>query len=399
MIQLLIDTLRENEFAQGMVIPVIGGALFFVLRSSWGFISGFLKNFFSIDITMNTDWANYSDVAAHLYNHSIVRLFQRNFHVGIRDAHIHIETDVKEKMDKYEVSLGYGKSLAMVCGHLAIVTRRLEDSSATKEFKESIVINIFCLFGRRETTKKRIIDFLRSTSNEDVNQILVKSVVSFGQANYVRRPFRPKESVFLPEEDVNYLFGSIEKFLNSKEDFEKKNIPWTLGIVLYGPPGTGKTSLIQALASTFKRDIHFLTIAQLRHASPSAFNCIEDIDRQLFDYAQDSEDSDPESRTKAVTSDTLNYFDGMLSKAGSIFIITTNHIDHLDEALLRPGRFDVRLFLGLMQYPEFVKMCDHYEVQNPLTEEMYVPHPPAQLREMVLYRSPEYIVNFMKDAA
>ena len=49
----------------------------------------------------------------------------------------------------------------------------------------------------------------------------------------------------------------------------------------------------------------------------------------------------------------LNVLQGILTVDDSMFIVTTNHIDHLDPAFYRDGRFDVKIEL---------KLCDHYQI-------------------------------------
>lgn len=50
---------------------------------------------------------------------------------------------------------------------------------------------------------------------------------------------------------------------------------------------------------------------------------------------------------KGITfSGLLNAIDGVAAQEGKVLVMTTNHIDRLDEALIRPGRIDVRAYLG-----------------------------------------------------
>ena len=63
----------------------------------------------------------------------------------------------------------------------------------------------------------------------------------------------------------------------------------------------------------------------------------------------------------------LNVLDGVVDSPGRIVVMTTNHVDHLDPALIRPGRIDLQLLLGYMDGPNAVSMLEHY-YQTSLTE-------------------------------
>ncbi|XP_011640683.1 peroxisome assembly factor 2 [Pogonomyrmex barbatus] len=134
------------------------------------------------------------------------------------------------------------------------------------------------------------------------------------------------------------------------------------GLLLYGPPGTGKTLLAKAVATEYR--IHFLSIK-----GPEVLNMYvgqsEKNVREIFERARsaapciiffDELDSLAPNRGRSgdsggvmdrVVSQLLAEMDG-LEESSSIFIIgATNRPDLIDPALLRPGRFDKMLYVGI----------------------------------------------------
>ena len=63
----------------------------------------------------------------------------------------------------------------------------------------------------------------------------------------------------------------------------------------------------------------------------------------------------------------LNVLDGVVDTPGRILVMTTNHPEMLDPALIRPGRIDKKMLLGYLQYPDLVSMLEHY-FQTKLSE-------------------------------
>jgi len=169
---------------------------------------------------------------------------------------------------------------------------------------------------------------------------------------------RPLNTVVIDKDVKNSLLNHVDTFLKNKEFYAKKGIAWKTGILLYGPPGTGKTSLIKALCGHYNKNFHVLSPSVLEsNELQSAFNSldeesivvIEDIDScKIIHKEQTPNAASLVEPGEKSFSDILNCLDGALSSEGRILIATTNHIEKLDEAFLRPGRFDLKLEIGYM---------------------------------------------------
>ena len=75
----------------------------------------------------------------------------------------------------------------------------------------------------------------------------------------------------------------------------------------------------------------------LANVSPHSIVLLEDIDSTFTNRS---------STAKVTFSGFLNALDGVYAKDGVIIFMSTNHLDRLDPALLRPGRIDCKVYLG-----------------------------------------------------
>jgi ATP-dependent 26S proteasome regulatory subunit len=165
-------------------------------------------------------------------------------------------------------------------------------------------------------------------------------------------------------EDVATIKDRVKFFINNKAWYDEKGIPYTLGLLLSGNPGTGKTSTIKCLANETKRhifNINFnndITKQQLEYLFFNEQIVIEGgmegvcipLDQRIYVF----EDIDCQNNSESIsrTSDgmqtsqidlsfLLNLLDGVLELPGRIIIMTSNHPEQLDHALIRPGRIDI----------------------------------------------------------
>ncbi|KAG6815477.1 hypothetical protein H0H87_001452, partial [Tephrocybe sp. NHM501043] len=192
----------------------------------------------------------------------------------------------------------------------------------------------------------------------------------FVWSNVKHKARRPVSSIILNEGVVDSLIKDAQEFIDTEEWYVEAGIPHRRGYLLYGPPGTGKTSTIYALAGELGLEIYALSLSSgfvddsfLQKAASSipknSILLIEDIDC-AFPSREDAEDEEQRrppnqfgfvggynqgmGRKSAVTlSGLLNVIDGVGSEEGKLFFATTNYIDRLDPALLRPGRIDMRI--------------------------------------------------------
>lgn len=191
------------------------------------------------------------------------------------------------------------------------------------------------------------------------------------------------DDVFVTKKIRDELKLSIDNFISKKKWYKEKHIPYHFGILLYSEPGTGKSSLAQAICSYAGGKL--LTVPG---------DDVSNIDRYIVPFRDGRldklgviliEDIDCgmdmnkiESRSYNYGSDKgsnnglaniLNTIDGVDSVENVIYIFTTNHIDKLDPALIRPGRIDLKIEVGNVCAETLDQFCKfHYGKEPHLTK-------------------------------
>ncbi|KAL6048177.1 Mitochondrial chaperone BCS1 [Balamuthia mandrillaris] len=163
---------------------------------------------------------------------------------------------------------------------------------------------------------------------------------------------RPYHTVILPEKVKQRVQQDLDSFFAEEtlDWYTAKGITYKRSYLLYGRPGTGKSSLIQAIATTRKRNVCLVQLSHpqltdegLMEAMSSAPNraliVLEDVDALFGETRQKNDDAS----CPLSFSGLLNALDGVSNIDGQLFILTTNHLERLDPALVRCGRVDVKI--------------------------------------------------------
>ncbi|KAK2037731.1 P-loop containing nucleoside triphosphate hydrolase protein, partial [Colletotrichum somersetense] len=158
------------------------------------------------------------------------------------------------------------------------------------------------------------------------------------------------KTVVLAPETRNDLLADLESFLrpSTEEWYSEKGIPYRRGYLFNGPPGTGKTSLCMALATNFNLPVYQLGLGSTEMNDSRLAELTDNLPRKCLLLFEDidavgleNRETSPAERRDGVTlSGLLNVIDGPGAPEGRILIMTTNHADNLDEALVRTGRVE-----------------------------------------------------------
>jgi len=188
----------------------------------------------------------------------------------------------------------------------------------------------------------------KSTSHESVSDTCLKVYVYIidrekWKANYLFN-VGTLENIYIAEEIKSNICERLKLFTDEYERSKKFGKPHKFNMLFYGVPGSGKTSLVKALAKKLNKKLYLLNLSKeltdnslieiLTKIEKNSILVIEDIDS--FFIGRES------TGCNISFSTLINQLDGIQnSDSSNIMILTANHVDKLDPALLRQGRIDL----------------------------------------------------------
>lgn len=287
----------------------------------------------------------------------------------------------------------FGSHYFFYKGRLCIFRRdRGRDQAAgflmTSEKEE---ISVSC-FGRDPWVLKELLHDARMQfmKRDEAKTLIYRGTVRAGSTEptwqrMMARVSRPFSTVILNEKVKQDLIDDVTDYLDpaTRRWYANRGIPYRRGYLLYGPPGTGKSSLSLALAGFFKMRIYIVSLSSISSTEENLASLFSELPRRCVVLLEDidtaglthtREEDKPQDFNNADNSapkpglrgnekgntnnnnnnafrlslsGLLNILDGVASQEGRVLIMTTNHLEKLDKALIRPGRVDMTVTFGL----------------------------------------------------
>jgi ATP-dependent 26S proteasome regulatory subunit len=288
--------------------------------------------------------------------------------------------------------------------------------------------NIITVYTDKDRKKENYIVTLKVMQHENCNEDILEEFCKFCASEYkyyltgkvwtqqiytnknnewINTPsnnYRTLDTIILKNNIKNIIKEDMQLFLNSEEWYQHRDIPYTRGYLFHGHPGTGKTSMIKGLSLFGKRHIHYLMLNEVKNDTElielvksinykETILVIEDIDAMInivksreSDKKTYQEYMDEKEKNKKMSVDEwekierqkhkkstitlsglLNVIDGLFTCHGRILIMSTNHPEILDSALIRPGRIDCKFLFDNCDIEQIGKLYEMFFNQE-LTE-------------------------------
>jgi cell division protease FtsH len=212
-------------------------------------------------------------------------------------------------------------------------------------------------------------------------------------------------------EETKESIKELVDFIKFPEKYSKYNARMPRGVILYGPPGTGKTLMAKALAS--EAGVPFFAVngsdfvqiyvgvgaGRIRdlfkkaREKGKAVIFIDEIDA-IGKKRSSKADGGSDEKDQTLNA-LLSEMSGFKESEGIVVVAATNRLDVLDEALLRPGRFDRHIEVGLPDVNARHKILKLHAKNKPLGDNVDL----LKIAQMTVYFSGAKLENLMNEAA
>jgi len=388
--QTVLDQTVHMPQAQAALVTIssvsIAGLIGFLLIKLPKTIGNFFRGQCMTSLTFNTSGSTWGDYNQMQYT-AFLKWFSKN--AWFNWSRI-ITLDGESRNEFGAVGPGVGT-------HIFIFKRRFfffriteKDSQGTHLSKYNISISVI---GRSKQPLYELMDAFMDQA-DPANYITMFDANKTDWTWVTRTQKRRPGTMVIQKNIQEELIDPLKEFVNSREWYMERGLDYKFCALLYGPPGTGKSSIAREVANVLGRNLYKMSpdgdisYTSLFQNAKGGVVLIEDIDAFGIARKRTSAVTDVEAGVAVPTtkissgstltpintdddegasfgdalseylggslSDLLNGLQGVIPLDDVIVLITTNHPEKLDPALIRDGRVDRRILVDYFSHEDIV---------------------------------------------
>lgn len=360
-------------------------------------------------------YAQSADKLVHTFIKQSPALQFDEHHIGFDEAHTALRKVCRKKYDANRL-ITRSSSVCILSPGTSYFIKMRRCSGIYVECTRNTIENYMELsllfygpdrYKIREKFVRKVEDLLQPR-----DKIRMIQLNGYGKQSEVLVPPQSINNVILKPETKSTIISGLLTWKKSVEWYKNNSLVHKIGILLYGDPGCGKSTIIRSIATIF--DNATIIMPNINDIGESVRDIIEvrknidgvlivvleDFDMLFYNRADESLEIDMNSGSNGKKNNqnaTFQLLDGLYSTEDTIYIATTNHIDRLDPAMIRHGRFDIQEKIEGFDENLTMKFLYHFGYDKKFFDE-YIkgnfeyPIQPAKLQAFIMeHRSREML--------
>lgn len=332
-----------------------------VIRESgvFPFVKETIKNSIlnTVKIYEESNYILFKEVEKYLLDNYLHRFQNLNTYIdrSSMDFPPHYNENQYDELLFVKYGIESGKTLIKADGIYIWASKSIPEKKESKfsygrEFRKGC-ITLTTLKKDKDTLLKFIMNLSHESHKSKIKESLVELNI-FEDYNWISfKRYKPivLDNIVLPPAIKNELIIDIDNFMEKKNWYSEMGLSFKRGYLLYGAPRNGKSSLITAIARKYGMNVYYLNLNSMvsdnelmtafRKIPNNSIVAVEDIDT-IWDKR-----TAKNINCKINIETFMNLLSGAFERDGLLYFLTTNYIEHLDEALIGDRRIDKKIHI------------------------------------------------------